>query len=109
MKPTSTEVRGNTSCCTDTPQFQSDGRTPQPFRMSGSMVLLNVDVPKFRLLMMPQKSCALAFPVCGNGSAFGSPLASGFRRSQFGIQSPLASIHVRVTLVAIRDVGLPRP
>ena len=73
------------------------------------MVLLKVAVPKFRLLMMPQKSCALLFPVCGKGSAAGSPLGCGFRRSQFGVQSPLASIHVRVTLVAMRDVGLPRP
>src|SRR5919198_1017504 len=55
-KPTSTDVRGSTSCWTDTPQFQSDGRTPQPCRISGSMVLLKAAVPKFRLLMIPQKS-----------------------------------------------------
>ena len=33
-------------------------RTPQPCRISGSMVLLKVAVPKFRLLMTPQKSPA---------------------------------------------------
>src|SRR5688572_6241889 len=97
-KPISTDVRGSTSCCTDTPQFQSDGRTPQPCRISGSMELLKVAVPKFRLLMMPQKSPA-GPKSCG----------CGFRRSQSGAQLPLRSVHVLVTLVAIRDVGLPRP
>src|SRR5215510_1262621 len=96
--PTSTDVRGSTSCCTDAVQFQSDGRTPQPCRMSGSMVLLNVAVPKFRLLMMPQKSPD-GPKSCG----------CGFARSQSGIQLPLRSVHVLVTLVAMREVGLPRP
>src|SRR5687768_3263159 len=97
-KPISTDVRGNTSCCTDTPQFQSDGRTPQPFRISGSMVLLKVAVPKFRLLMTPQKS-PVGPKSCG----------CGFERLQSGFQLPLRSVQVLVTFVASRDVGLPRP
>ena len=62
------------------------------------MVLLKVAVPKFRLLMTPQKSPA------GPKSC-----VCGLRRSQSGFQLPLRSVHVRVTLVAMRDVGLPRP
>src|SRR6185295_10149024 len=96
-KPTSTDVRGSTSCCTDTPQFQSDGRTPQPLRIAGSIVLLKVAVPKFRLLMTPQKS-----PLGPKSCVF------GFERLQSGFQSPLRSVQVLVTLVASRDVGLPR-
>src|SRR5215510_11513685 len=96
--PTSTDVRGSTSCWTDMVQFQSEGRTPHPCRMSGSMVLLNVAVPKFRLLMVPQKSPVGPKSCC-----------CGFVRSQSGFQLPLRSVHVRVTLVAMRDVGLPRP
>jgi hypothetical protein len=34
-------------------------------------------------------------------------LLRGFFRSQSGFQLPLASVQVRVTLVAIREVGFP--
>ena len=37
------------------------------------------------------------------------PCVSGFFRSQSGTQSALASVHVRVTFAAMRDVGLPMP
>src|SRR5439155_23014257 len=43
------DSRGRTSCCTDAPSCQSYGRTPQPPRIAGLMVVvLGLAFPKFK-------------------------------------------------------------
>src|SRR5262245_20960640 len=99
--PSSTDTRGSTSCCTETPNSQSAGRTPQPSSAAGSKLRLSVAVPKLRSLIAPQESPPLARLFC----------ASGLDRLQSGMKFPL-SVHDRVTagrpssvLPAMRDVG----
>src|SRR5205809_7635305 len=87
--PTSTDTRGSTSCCTDTPMFQSAGRTPHPFSRPGSYVVSNAAWPNARLLICAQTSPPLAVRFC----------ASGFRRSQSGAKLLFESVHVRVVVV----------
>src|SRR5215472_2050775 len=97
--PTSTDTRGSTSCCTEKPTDQSDGRTPQPLRMAGSIVLEYTFLPKFRFESAPQTSPPVRCRSC----------ASGLVRSQSGAKLPLLSVQLRVTLCAMREVGLAMP
>ena len=56
------DTRGNSSCWTDAPNCQSDGRTPQPSRMAGlTIVELGLGLPKFR--SMPPSDPQMSPPV----------------------------------------------
>src|SRR5688572_21701007 len=49
-------TRGSSCCCSETPNCQSKGRTPQPSRTSGlSVVALTIE-PKFWLSQAPHRS-----------------------------------------------------
>src|SRR6478735_7849041 len=76
------------SCCTDVEKSHSYGRWPQPLKKSWLKVEFSVDVPNAALLDGPH-----------------SPLAAAFEKSHCGTKSPL-SVHVRVALVAAREIGL---
>src|SRR5947209_4392817 len=94
-KPTSTDTRGSTSCCTETPNAQSDGRVPQPLRIAGSIVLLNTFFPKFAFENAPHTS-----PPDDRRSC-----ATGLSRSQSGVKLPLLSVQFLATFETMRDVG----
>ena len=93
--PTSTDTRDSNCCCTDTPMFQSAGRTPHPFNSAGSYEVSNAACPNSRLLICPQLSPPTAVRFC----------ASGFSRSQSVAKLLFASVHVRVVVVCSRDEG----
>src|SRR5712671_2575044 len=76
-------------CCTDTPNDQSDGRTPQPLSTPGSKLApTNWFEPNATLLTTPQVSM---LPVVAGLCGF------GFCRLQSGTLFPLVSVHARVT------------
>src|SRR4030095_4115544 len=85
----STERRGRISCCSATPNCQSNGRLPHPCIMSWlTRVVLN-GLPKFRFCHGPH-----------------SPLAAEEARSQSGAKLPFVSPHVRVVDVCSVTPGL---
>src|SRR4029450_7703215 len=87
------ERAGRTSCWIDTPNCQSQGRTPQPSRIAGLIVVVTMAVfPKFRLFHCPQSSPPVARLFC----------RSWFMRSQSGTLLPLPSVHGRDVLVTNR-------
>src|SRR6187399_3218349 len=85
------------SRCTEAPTSQSIGRVYQPLNMSGSYEVLNTSVPNVLLFHAPHESPPDAIRFC----------AAGFSRSQSGLKLPLASTHVRPTVVWMRLIGLP--
>src|SRR4051812_22783869 len=95
--PTSTDTPGSSFCCTDAPNCQSLGRTPQPSSSAGSKLLLKTGLPKFELLNWPHTSPPAVDRFC----------AFGFSRSQSGTKLPLLSVHERVTAGGAPSAGLP--
>src|SRR6187402_362674 len=97
--PTSTETRGSTCCWIDAPHCQSFERTLQPLRIFGSMLaVVCAVVPNVAEFIAPQKS-----PPSGRRS-----WAVLSRRLQSGVRLLLASVHVRVVVVAMRVIGFER-
>src|SRR5262245_54450872 len=66
---------------------QSDGRTPQPFRMPASKLLVRTLLPKLVFDITPHRSPPALLRSC----------AAGSNRLQSGTKSWFASVHARVT------------
>ncbi len=90
LKPISSDVRGAISCCTETPNCQSNGRTPQPLSTAGFTI-----VSAFGLAKFPRSA------------AMHSPFGSGLIRLQSGAWLPLKSMYDRDAVVW--KFGPPRP
>src|SRR5262245_25235802 len=84
---TSIDERDRICCCQETLRFQSEGRTPQPFRMPGSKLLVSTFCPNSVFDTTPQRSPPLGRRSC----------AFGLDRSQSGTKFWFASVHARVT------------
>src|SRR3990172_4684284 len=88
-KPTSTDTRGTTSCCTLAENSQLASRLPHPVSRSLSKVAAGTVVPKLALAIAPH-----------------SPLRTGLVRAQSGTKFRLLSVQLRVVLVTIAFTGL---
>src|SRR5262245_16461383 len=90
-------TRGDSSCWMLVETSELYPRVPHPLMILGSNELLGRTPPKPRSEIVPQKS-----PPVGRRSC-----CCGLVSTQSGMKLRLASVHVRVTELAMFDTGLP--
>src|ERR1700704_3399194 len=91
LKATSKDTRGRISCCTDTPNCQSYGRTPEPWSTSGLTVVSTSGLPNAEFEYGPQKS-----PPDSRRST--DALLARPPDPQSGMKLPFASVQVLVVV-----------